>query len=405
MIRLAMLDTCAAIAASAAEPVVRRARQAQANGGITGWPARAMILGTAAHAQDFDDYEALSFSHPSAVLVPVLLALAEHRALTLARATQAYAAGYETILALGQALGHAHYLRGWHATATLGMIGAARAAAQALGLSLVATTHALGIAMSRAAGLKVQFGSDVKPLHAGLAASGGVQAALLAQAGVQASDEVFEGQAGFFALYSGPDSPGPGQGPLPRMADHPIYFKPWPSCAYTHRATEAALELAGGPVDHAKLEMAAPYAEVCGLRAPRTPAQARFSATWCVAAALTDGVLGPQSFAPAQVSRADIAALEARIELSPYPLPEGAGDMSPMAPDTLSITRADGSEDTRTVRNPPGGPAKPVGRAAVVGKFVDCGGAENAADGFLDAPGSVRMRAPLPLVSDQSVSP
>ena len=77
-----------------------------------------------------------------------------------------------------------HYQRGWHCTSTLGTIGAAAAAARLLGLDAAATGHALAIAASEASGLKENFGTMVKPLHAGLAARNGVVAALLAQAGM-----------------------------------------------------------------------------------------------------------------------------------------------------------------------------------------------------------------------------
>ena len=67
-----------------------------------------------------------------------------------------------------------HYQRGWHCTSTLGTIGAAAAASRLLGLDAAAAAHALAIAASAASGLKENFGTMVKPLHAGLAARNGV---------------------------------------------------------------------------------------------------------------------------------------------------------------------------------------------------------------------------------------
>jgi 2-methylcitrate dehydratase PrpD len=73
-----------------------------------------------------------------------------------------------------------HYTRGWHCTSTLGVMSAAAGASRLLGLDPHTTAHALAIAASSASGLKENFGTMVKPLHAGLAASDGVTAARLA---------------------------------------------------------------------------------------------------------------------------------------------------------------------------------------------------------------------------------
>ena len=89
--------------------------------------------------------------------------------------------------------------RGWHCTSTLGTIGAAAAVAACSGSTPHATRHALGIAASAASGLKENFGTMVKPLHAGLAARNGVIAALLARRGLTASAHAIDGPQGYLA--------------------------------------------------------------------------------------------------------------------------------------------------------------------------------------------------------------
>src|SRR4029079_1328841 len=96
-----------------------------------------------------------------------------------------------------------HYQRGWHCTSTLGTIGAAAAAARLLGLDESACEHALAIAASEASGLKENFGTMVKPLHAGLAARNGILAAQLAACGMTASAAAIEGPQGFLAAMDG----------------------------------------------------------------------------------------------------------------------------------------------------------------------------------------------------------
>src|SRR6185436_6716285 len=105
--------------------------------------------------------------------------------------------GFEIEGVLGRAMNPRHYTQGWHCTSTLGTIGAAAAAARLLGLDRGAIAHCLAIAASEASGLKENFGTDTKPLHAGLAARNGIVAALLARSGVNASTRAIEGPGGF----------------------------------------------------------------------------------------------------------------------------------------------------------------------------------------------------------------
>ena len=90
-------------------------------------PWAAMLNGTAAHALDFDDYDFPAASHPSAVLVPAVFALAEELGASGADVLDAYVVGYETMACIGKAVNMVHYERGWHSTATLGTLGATAA--------------------------------------------------------------------------------------------------------------------------------------------------------------------------------------------------------------------------------------------------------------------------------------
>src|SRR5439155_2962933 len=81
---------------------------------------------------------------------------------------------------------------GWHATAALGVFGAAAAAAKLLGLSAERTANALAIAASMASGIKANFGTDCKPLHVGHAARCGTEAAFLAETGFTGNPRALE---------------------------------------------------------------------------------------------------------------------------------------------------------------------------------------------------------------------
>ncbi len=401
--RLALLDTLGCILAGWDEPQTRAARSAFGESAATG---RALIFGTAAHALDFDDYELPGSTHPSAPVYGALLALSVGRDLTWATLLDAYATGYEAIVRLGEAMGYEHYAAGWHSTGTLGTVGAAAASARLLGLGREGIAHAVALGASMGAGLKAQFGTDAKALHAGLAARAGAEAALLAAAGARANLDAFEGRYGFRAVHHG--APGLDAGLVlakigrpPGLVEHPILRKPWPSCAYTHRAIAAALALRPALPDgglaacRVSVRLPEPFFRVAGFLHPGTPNEARFSVTYCVAAALLDGRVGPETFRPETIARPGIAALIGRIAADPYdPGPE-VTDMSPEHPDTVTVALAGGPVLAETVAHVPGGAGRPMTEGELRRKFRDCGGGEATARAILSAADGAPVRVGL----------
>lgn len=128
-----------------------------------------LLNGTASHALDFDDCSNTMGGHPSAPIVPAIIALAEEADVNGETFIRAYLAGFEFETRLGRAVNFVHYDKGWHPTSTLGTFGAAAASAAILGLDARSTAGALAIAASMAAGIKANFGTDVKPFHVGQA--------------------------------------------------------------------------------------------------------------------------------------------------------------------------------------------------------------------------------------------
>ena len=393
--RHAILDTCGCIIAGRNSEQSVRLDAALAASGEQGLSTQALRLGVAAHALDYDDYEELASTHPSAVLVPALLALAGERpALPLQDVLSAYIAGYELILTLGKVLGYGHYMKGWHSTATLARPGAALAAARLLGLDRDQSGIAVSIAMTQSAGLKVQFGTDTKALHAGLAARSGVEAALLAQAGFTASPDIADGSFGFAALFGAPASPGWGNAwadGLPTIASHPPFVKPSPSCGYTIRPIEAAMKIAAARefdavhIDRVTVEMPEPYYQVAGIADPVNAHEARFSTSYCVAVALLDGEVGVTAFEPAALGRGDVRGLMRKIQINTYALEEGLGDMSPDAPDTVSVNLSGGKFLSETVALAKGGPGRLMSASEISSKYVSCGGRQEHAAELLAA--------------------
>src|SRR5437764_339397 len=161
----AFVDTVAVLFAGRSEPAVTALADtvlAEEAGG----PARSVAVGravpvgaaalldaTAAHALDYDDVDDALLGHPSAVLVPAVLALAGAAGASGGEMLGAYRRGLETARALAAALGiEGHYEAGWHSTSTIGTLAAAASAARLLRLTRLATRHCLGMAASMAGG-------------------------------------------------------------------------------------------------------------------------------------------------------------------------------------------------------------------------------------------------------------
>ena len=204
----------------------------------------ALINGTAAHVLDFDDCNNTFGGHPSAVMVPALLALADEFNFSGRQCIAAYVAGFEMECKIALGDNYYQYARGWHPTATMGIFGVATACAHLMGLDAAQMATALAIAGSMASGVKANFGTMTKPLHVGHCARNGMLAALLAREGFTANSAVFEHQQGYFAAFNGP-----GNYDLSIIVDlwgkpfdivlPGIAFKQYPCCGSTHPAIDA----------------------------------------------------------------------------------------------------------------------------------------------------------------------
>jgi len=307
--RRAILDTLGVTLAGSVEPTAARVRaliahrRAPDEATIIGTPLRASVEdaalanGTASHALDYDDLNQSLSGHPSVPILSAALALGERQRASGAALLAAFVAGVEIEAKLGRALNPAHYEIGWHATATLGVFGAAAAAAKLLGLSAERTANALAIAASMASGIKANFGTDCKPLHVGHAARCGIEAALLAEAGFTGNPRALEHGDGFGATHGGGSRPAwelttAGLGAPHDLVDPGIGVKRFPACASTHQALDATLALAE---EHA-IDPKAVVAVECGVSylAPHqliydqaaTGLQGKFSMPYCVAVAL-----------------------------------------------------------------------------------------------------------------------
>jgi 2-methylcitrate dehydratase PrpD len=331
----------------------------------------ALVNGAVGHALDYDDFTPFMF-HPSVVLVPPLLALGQRDKVSGADAVAAYVAGFEVGARLARVLNPGHYELGWHSTSTIGTIAATVAAARIRGLRPAALRHALGVAASSAGGLRRNFGSTVKPLHAGLAAMHATLAVELAAAGIEADTDAL---AGFVDVFTG-GAVSPREladslldGP-PELVTHGIAMKPYACCGALTTAIEAILLLVAEHSiearDVARIGcVVRPLTrDIARHRVARTPAEGRFSIEYSLAVALLDGTVGIAQYDAARVADPLVQELSGRVEVGTEPL---AG--SATSPAVVSITTRAGTTVTARVDTPLGKAERAISTLDLVTKF------------------------------------
>lgn len=242
----------------------------------------ALVNGCQGHALDFDDTSTVMGGHPSAPVIPAVLAQGEEINCSGEDMLTAIVVGIEVESRLGVLIGSKHYARGWHVTSTMGVFGAAAGVAWLLKLDDESFGHAMGLAASQASGLKANFGTMTKPFHAGHAAERGLLSARLACRGFTANASSFEGKQGLLEAASG------GELAEKRYAAYKerwltelVLFKYHAACYLTHAAIESLLQLgnAADPenCDRITVTVNPSLLNVCGIENPATGLEAKFS--------------------------------------------------------------------------------------------------------------------------------
>ncbi len=279
--------------------------------------------GQMGHMLDFDDtHMGGVVLHASSPILAALFALAERGGCNGRALIAAYAAGFEAGVRVGQAA-PGHHDGGWHLTGTLGTIAAGAACGRLLGLDAQQMTHALGIAATQAAGMQQNRGTMCKSFHAGRAASNGLLAALLAQQGVDSSEEIVEGKRGFARIYSNIAKPELVLDALGTSWEITRNgYKPYACGVVLHPILDAMVALGGKrlltPDAIGRIEARVhPIAvRITGLGDPKTGLQSKFSIYHASAVAYLDRGAGIAQFSDARAAAADVAALRDKITVS-----------------------------------------------------------------------------------------
>lgn len=290
MMRLSIFDWASCGIAGRQEPVSQIVRdivlreggvQEAALFGGGGAPARgaALVNGVTSHALDYDDTHFAHIGHPSVAVVSAALAVAQRTGASGDALVRSALAGVEASTRIGVWLGREHYQMGFHQTATAGCFGAAIAAARLLGCDHAAMMHAIGLASTRAAGLKSQFGTMGKPYNAGAAAAMGVEVALLAHAGFVSNTQGLDGSQGFGPTHAGIGDEGAFDGMGTNWLFEQISHKFHACCHGTHAMIEALqqVELDPSEISEVVVTTHPRWLKVCDQPRPTTGLEAKFS--------------------------------------------------------------------------------------------------------------------------------
>jgi 2-methylcitrate dehydratase PrpD len=342
-------------------------------------PEAAWINGTAAHALDYDDVALRG--HPSTVLVPAILAEAEHLGSSGADMITAYVAGYETWAELFRRDTGLLHQKGWHPTGLYGAVGAAAACAKLRKLDAQKSAIAIALGASQSAGLMSNFGTMTKPFHAGKSAHAGIIAARLAEAGFTANTDALEHPQGFLHAISptGAEdrSSDSKAGTEWAILSQGLGIKKYPTCYCTHRAIDCMLDLVNtSPIKAEEVEgitvsISDYFSTVLRNHQPDTGLAAKFSIEFCMASGIVAQRVGLRELTDGFVQRPDIQALMKKVEI--VTTADYDPELPGAAPHDQVTVRLSGG---RTVTGEPvaratGHPSRPLSDQQLYDKFAD----------------------------------
>jgi 2-methylcitrate dehydratase PrpD len=348
-------------------------------------PNAAQINGSMIHALDYDDGNPNALVHVGCVTVSTCFAIAERVGNISGKemiTAIALGADFMSRLSLASRPGSSLMMSGWHPTAVYGYLGAAGIAGRILGLDEEKMANAFGIAYHQCAGNMqcIHDGALTKRMGPGLAAKGGITAALMAEKGITGAENILEGLAGLFNVYHfGDYDAGILTADLgKRFEVENLGFKPYPCCGHTHAHIDASLSLIAN--HNIKPDQINEVTAFCGesahvlcipeerKRAPRNIVDAQFSVPWAVATALNKGKVTLEDFTEEAIQNKDVLEISQKVigKLDPAMNRHGVG------PGKVTLMMKDGKEYTEEVEYCLGSVENPMNFEDCAKKFREC---------------------------------
>ena len=280
----------------------------------------ALVNAVAGNTLEFDDTHQPTVIHPTAPVLPPILALADQRQISGADLLHAFALGVDVACRVGNSVTPGHYARGWHITATCGIFGAAAASARLLGLTPGQIAHALGIAASQASGIVENLPTGAKNIGIGNSARNGLLSAILASNGYTAAPRAIDGPLGFAKAAGDTADMIELTGELgTRWELLRNTYKPYPCGVVLNSVIDATLDLrsahglAAEDVERVTVRGNALLLARADRPNVANERDAKVSIQHSVAVVLLLGEAGVAQYSEPVVSRADVAALRGKV--------------------------------------------------------------------------------------------
>ena len=347
----------------------------------------ALANGVSAHALDYDDTQISALpdrvygllTHPTTPVLSAAIPVAEQVGASGRDTLTAFCTGVEVACKVAEAIRPYHYQNGFHSTGTIGIFGAAAAAAKLHGLGPDLIAQALGIAASKSAGIRVAFGTMTKPYHAGAAAQGGIVATELARIGYRTAPEAMDGPWGYFQVAGSGVDPEAIQGKLGNpytFVDPGVSIKPYPCGSLSHPSMDAMLDLILErdikPEDVEEVRLGTTSNVLAALRyaQPTDELEAKFSIPFCMGILLLERQGGIAQFTDETVLRPDVREMMGRVK--PY-LHEGLEALGfQRIRSLIEVKLRNGTVLSKEATTSRGTPERPMSAGELAAKFADC---------------------------------
>jgi 2-methylcitrate dehydratase PrpD len=278
------------------------------------------------------------------------------------------------------------------------------ATAKLLDLTAAQTAHALAIAASLCAGIRVNFGTMTKPLHVGRAAQNGVMAADLASRGFTGGADGLDGPWGFFQIFSFGEGFEADRiiGRLGRphtIVSPGVSIKPYPCGVLGHPSMDAMRTLVMThdvqPERIRAIRLRAGSNILNPLRYPiaQSELEAKFSPAFMLSSIALRRKAGIHEFTDDFVRSTPVQAMMAKVRTILDPEIEAKGFEKIRS--TVEVELEDGTVLTQVAdERYRGGPDRPFTREELHGKFSEC------AEQLLPAPAIAETLATIDSIED-----
>ena len=341
---------------------------------------------TSGHAMDYDDTQLSTtpdrvyglLTHPTVPVLAASMAVGQETHAGREFLT-AFCTGFEVECKVAEAIDPRHYQQGFHSTGTVGIFGSAAAAARLMELSLEQTRYALGIAASKSAGIRANFGTMTKPYHSGAAAENGIVAARLAGLGYQSAPDALDGQWGFFQVTGGGCEPERIQGKLGNpwsILEPGVSIKPYPCGSLAHPSMDGLLDLLVEndirAEDIQEIALGTNSSVLAPLRYqdPQDHLEAKFSFQFCLGILALERKAGIQQFRDEVVHREDVRQMMGRVRTYLHEGIEAKG--FDLIRSLVEVKLKDGRVFSREADTSRGTPQRPMSQGELGDKFREC---------------------------------